>query len=215
MFPDLTRDDVFRIETKRLWLRWPRMADAGDILRLAGVKQVAEMTGRIPHPYPAPEAAAYVEWARNNNSSGAGLTLAMTLKEDPDRLVGMIGVSPNRGSPVSLGYWLGTPHWGQGLTTEAAQALIDTVFTLTDACEITAGARTINPSSRNVLQKCGFQFEGQGMIDTLARGVVAVDKFRLSRRTFESLKRWRAPSVVRLQIDANSLPMFAGEPVLQ
>ncbi len=28
MFPDLTRDDVFRIETKRLWLRWPRIQDA-------------------------------------------------------------------------------------------------------------------------------------------------------------------------------------------
>ena len=28
MFPDLTRDDVFRLETRRLWLRWPRAADA-------------------------------------------------------------------------------------------------------------------------------------------------------------------------------------------
>ena len=36
MFPELTRDDVFRLETRRLWLRWPRMADANAILRLAG-----------------------------------------------------------------------------------------------------------------------------------------------------------------------------------
>ena len=35
MFPELTRDDVFRLETRRLWLRWPRMADANAILRLA------------------------------------------------------------------------------------------------------------------------------------------------------------------------------------
>ena len=38
MFPDLTRDDVFRLETRRLWLRWPRLADAQAIVRLAGEK---------------------------------------------------------------------------------------------------------------------------------------------------------------------------------
>jgi hypothetical protein len=27
MFPDLLRDDVFRLETRRLWLRWPRAAE--------------------------------------------------------------------------------------------------------------------------------------------------------------------------------------------
>ena len=25
MFPDIARDDVFRLETKRLWLRWPAL----------------------------------------------------------------------------------------------------------------------------------------------------------------------------------------------
>ena len=48
MFPDLTRDDVFRLETRRLWLRWPRQADAQAIVRLAGEKSVAEMTARLP-----------------------------------------------------------------------------------------------------------------------------------------------------------------------
>ena len=51
MFPDLTRDDVFRLETRRLWLRWPRLADVQAIVRLAGEKAVADMTARIPHPY--------------------------------------------------------------------------------------------------------------------------------------------------------------------
>ena len=52
MFPDLTRDDVFRLETRRLWLRWPRHADVQAIVRLAGETAVAEMTASIPHPYP-------------------------------------------------------------------------------------------------------------------------------------------------------------------
>jgi hypothetical protein len=64
MFPDLTRDDVFRLETRRLWLRWPRLADAQAITRLAGEKAVAEMTARIPHPYTPEEAERFIFQAR-------------------------------------------------------------------------------------------------------------------------------------------------------
>ena len=35
MFPEIAKDDVFRIETRRLWLRWPRLADAPAMLLVA------------------------------------------------------------------------------------------------------------------------------------------------------------------------------------
>ena len=59
MFPDLTRDDVFRLETRRLWLRWPRHGDVQALVRLVGEKAVAEMTARIPHPYGPDHATAF------------------------------------------------------------------------------------------------------------------------------------------------------------
>src|SRR3712207_8871995 len=49
---DVCSSDLFRLETRRLWLRWPRQADAQAIIRLAGEKAVADMTALIPHPYP-------------------------------------------------------------------------------------------------------------------------------------------------------------------
>ena len=78
MFPELTRDDVFRLETRRLWLRWPRMADANAILRLAGEKAVAEMTASIPHPYPSQAVEPFVFGARKGNALGEHLVLAIT-----------------------------------------------------------------------------------------------------------------------------------------
>ncbi len=36
MFPELARDDVYRLETWRLWLRGPRAADAPRLSELAG-----------------------------------------------------------------------------------------------------------------------------------------------------------------------------------
>ena len=91
MFPDLTRDDVFRLETRRLWLRWPRQADAQAIVRLAGEKAVAEMTARLPHPYPPEAADRFILEARRANTEGRGLTAAITRKGNGP--IGMVGIA--------------------------------------------------------------------------------------------------------------------------
>jgi len=91
MFPELTRDDVFRLETRRLWLRWPRMADASAILRQAGEKAVAEMTASIPHPYPVEAVEPFIFAMRKGNALGEHLVLAITPRSKPNELIGMIG----------------------------------------------------------------------------------------------------------------------------
>jgi len=192
MFPDLTRDDVFRLETRRLWLRWARLADAQAIVRLAGEKAVADMTARIPHPYPPEEAERFVFHARQSNANGQGLQLAITPKGKPNSLIGMVGItpSPESGRP-SLGYWLGIPSWGQGYATEAARAMIDAFFAYGDGTELTASARVINPASRRVLEKCGFAYQGSGLTELPARGgFYPADSFCLDRRAWQSLKTW-------------------------
>src|SRR4029453_18075066 len=95
MFPDLTRDDVFRLETRRLWLRWPRLADAQAITRLAGEKAVAEMTAPNPPPYTPAEGGGFLFQARQSNADGSGLQLAITPKGKPNALIGMVGIGPS------------------------------------------------------------------------------------------------------------------------
>jgi RimJ/RimL family protein N-acetyltransferase len=207
MFPDLTRDDVFRLETRRLWLRWARLADAQAIVRLAGEKAVAEMTARIPHPYHPDE--RFIFQSRRSNADGGGLQLAITPMAKPNSLIGMVGIGPHpeTGRP-DLGYWLGTPYWGHGYATEAVRALIDAFFAYSEGDEITACARVINPGSRRVLEKCGFAYQGAGLSELPARcGLYPVDHFRLDRRTWESLKSWgytglvREPVSVEVEVD--------------
>jgi RimJ/RimL family protein N-acetyltransferase len=192
MFPDLTRDDVFRLETRRLWLRWPRLADVQAIVRLAGDKAVAEMTAFVPHPYPEGDAERFVFEARRTNAEGDGLTLAITPKGRPNAVIGMVGIAPKSGSgEPHLGYWIGSPFWNQGHATEAARALVDAFFSYTPARELASSARVINPASRRVLEKCGFAFQGSGLKEFRARGgLLPVDHFRLDRRAWASLKAW-------------------------
>jgi len=204
MFPDLTRDDVFRLETRRLWLRWPRLADLQAIVRLAGEKAVAEMTALIPHPYSQEDAEGFVFEARRANAHGEGLTLAVTPKGRPNAVIGTVAIvaSPEHGEP-HLGYWLGVPYWSQGYATEAARALLDAFFAYTAAPALASSARVINPASRRVLEKCGFAFQASGFNEFRARGgFLPVDHFRLDRRAWESLKAWGHADFVREATDA-------------
>ncbi len=159
MFSELTRDDVFLLETKRLWLRWPRRADASALASLAGDWDVARMTAAIPHPYELPSAVEFIDGARRANAAGQALTLAIGNKADGAAAIGVIGVEADaRGA--RLGFWLGKPYWRRGLGAEAALAIVDAFFWLTNENVLAASARTDNDASRALLARTGFVDQG-------------------------------------------------------
>ncbi len=181
MFPDLLRDDVFRLETPRLWLRWPRAADATAIATLAGERDVAEMTAHIPHPYQAGAAVEFILTSRAKNLDGRSITLALEPKARPGAAIGCVGISERSPGAPELGYWLGKPYWGKGLMTEAARGLIALSFRVGLAGTLHATALRANPASRRVLEKCGFLPNGEAVIPAPARGgSLMVDQFSLS-----------------------------------
>lgn len=181
MFPDLTRDDVFRIETRRLWLRWPTAKDADAVLRLAGDPAVAGMTARIPHPLSRAEVDAFLLQARAGNAAGTGLTLALARRSAPANLIGVVGLVGGEGAP-ELGYWLGRPSWGGRLMGEAVAAVLDAYFAYAGGAAVTASARIDNAASRRVLERCGFVRTGTETRAFPARGgAVTGDLFRLDR----------------------------------
>lgn len=183
MFPEITHDDVFRLETERLWLRWPRAADIGAIARLAGDPQVSSQTASIPHPYQESDAEKFVLRARAENASGEGLCLAVAPKREPNDVIGVIGAhgSANRGV-ATLGYWLARDHWGQGLMTEAASAFVDLVFGVSSIDQIICDALPTNAASLRVQEKLGFTRLGPAKLNAPARGgEVTVERARLTR----------------------------------
>ena len=86
MFPEITRDDVFRLETRRLWLRWPRARDAAAHAAIAARREVAEMTSQIPHPLPPGNTDQWVVDARRANAEGHPAVVYLHPWEiDPDQ----------------------------------------------------------------------------------------------------------------------------------
>lgn len=209
MFPEITRDDVFRLETRRLWLRWPALGDAAALAAIAGQKDTAEMTVHVPHPYPKGEASLHIERWRARNAAGVGLSLMLTGHGEDRTPFGTVVVEPAEAG-AKIGLMLAPERRGLGLATEAMQGVVDAIFILTAAGHVEACARVVNPAARRVLERCGFAYEGTVLKDAPARGgMLSSDCFRLDRKIWASLKLWRMP-VLGPQLASGGLP-FADE----
>lgn len=185
--PEMSRGaSSYVLETERLVLRAPRLEDAKTIAVLANDRRVAENTARIPHPYKLADAEQFI----SSVDKGEGEAAFAVTKHD-GTVIGAAGVAKPDGENAEIGYWLGVPYWGKGYATEAARAVIDYAFAELDHATLQAGARVTNPASRRVLEKCGFQWSGVGLYRIRAiRSSAPVDRFRLERRIWASLKSW-------------------------
>ena len=187
--PERSRTDCPILLSQRLVMRAPHEDDIDALAHLANNANIANMVARMPHPYTVADAADFV---RRTRAGTIGKCVYAITKADNGAFLGCCGIEPHEdGRTVELGYWLGEPYWNDGYATEAAHALIDMVFRTRDVEQIDARCRVMNIPSRRVIQKCGFQFQATGMVQSLSvGGMVPVEWYRLDRKTWVSLKSW-------------------------
>lgn len=91
----------------------------------------------------------------------------------PGTAMGAIGIMPSthlaRGD---LGYWLGERYWGQGLMSEAAEAVVMHGFAVMGLSKIDAGVYPWNRASSRLLERIGFTREGHIRAAYLKRGTL-------------------------------------------
>lgn len=174
------------LETARLVLRQPTLADVKAIARLVNDRRVADNLRRVPHPYTPDDAISFITAVATAERDTAFLI------ERAGEPIGMVGLEWRTPDLPELGYWFGVDHWGRGHATEAARAVIDYAFDEFGCERMVAAARVTNPASRRVLEKCGFQWTGVELHRfTALRSSAPVDAFRLDRTVWASLKHWQ------------------------
>ncbi|MDZ4368641.1 MAG: GNAT family N-acetyltransferase [Afipia sp.] len=182
--PTLRESRAVVLETDRLVLRQPTLADVKAIARVVGDKRVSINLRRVPHPYTADDAISFV-------TTIAATIDTVFLVEHERAAIGLVGVSWENENAPELGYCFAVDHWGKGYATEAARAVIDYAFEEFAIDELLSGARVLNPASRHVLEKCGFQWTGVELHRFLALGSsTPVDRFKLERSVWASLRSW-------------------------
>lgn len=108
--------------------------------------------------------ATRVRRAREEAEEGSDYSLMVFLTaEGRETLVGGMTLSNVRRRAaqfVNLGYWMGQPHAGKGLMSEAVSVSLPFVFDTLDLHRIHAAFLPGNTPSRRVLEKNGFVEEG-------------------------------------------------------
>ena len=124
--PTLREARACVLETERLTLRRPTLADVKAIAGLANDRRIAENTRRLPHPYSQDHA---IELCVRGTMA---MTIAATVFLIENNFImcrSAWSASTGRDQETpELGYWLGAEHWGQGFGTESARAVIDYTF---------------------------------------------------------------------------------------
>jgi RimJ/RimL family protein N-acetyltransferase len=146
------------IETGRLVLRRPRLEDAEAIF--ANYAQDPEVTRYLTWaPYAeVAQVRRFVESRVTAWETGETFEWVITRRPD-DVAIGMFALRV-QDFKANLGYVLARPFWGQGLMTEAVQAIVDWAMAQPGIYRVWAVCDVDNPGSARVMEKCGMPFEG-------------------------------------------------------
>lgn len=155
------------IRTPRLLLRPWRPTDAAELLPI--LESNREHLGpwiptRVSTPVPVPELAERLAEFNLDFESARGWRFGM-FAPDESRVLGEIGLYPRDASRrvpygeatcVELGYWLRADATGQGLVTEAAEALLALAATLPRLSHVEVRCDARNAPSAAVPKRLGF-----------------------------------------------------------
>jgi len=133
-----------------------------DVVRLSALANDYEIWRRVTDLFPRPyDREAGLRWVLRQADSDPPQNLAIA---GPDGLVGGVGVMisdiPNFRHDGEIGYWLGRPYWGRGLTSAAVKAFCAWAAPVHQLVRFTARVYEGNERSINVLRACGFEEEG-------------------------------------------------------
>ncbi|AOO83578.1 GNAT family N-acetyltransferase [Bosea vaviloviae] len=148
--------------SSRLVLRIPRPDDLDFLVALF---QRPELVAHRPHPRPdTPEASAerlardIAHWRQHGFGRWA--------IEQSGALIGFGGLTVKPGvEGLNLSYHLDPTSWGRGFASEFVAEALAVAFGPLRASRVIGLVRPANPASRRVLEKSGFVFEREIMLD--------------------------------------------------
>jgi len=149
-----------RIETARLVLRRPRLPDAASMFaRYAGDPEVTRYLGWGTH-HSVQDTRAFIDFCDQEWSRWPAGPYMIETRAD-GTLIGGTGLGFETRKQATTGYVLARDAWGQGYATEALAEMVRFGFAVLGLQQIADGCDAENTASARVMEKCGFQFEGE------------------------------------------------------
>ena len=149
------------LETTRLVLRRLLPSDLDDLYALYRDPEIRRFFPEGTLTYE--ETREELEWFLNGHPDHPELGLWATIHKDDGAFIGRCGLLPwtiERRSEVEVAYLLAKRYWGQGLATEAAQAISQYGFERLNLSRLICVIDPGNQASINVALRIGMAPEG-------------------------------------------------------
>jgi [ribosomal protein S5]-alanine N-acetyltransferase len=145
------------LETPRLLLRPLQLADAEQAQILFPHWEIVRYLDKIvPWPYPPDGARTwYRDFALPAMERGEEWHWTILLKDSPASMIGSITLRNKENG--NRGFWLGLPWQGQGIMTEACEAVTDYWFDVLKFPVLRAPKAVANLASRRISEKHGMR----------------------------------------------------------
>jgi len=156
-----TADLPLVVDTPRLTLRPLELGDADALFPYASDSEVSRMMSWDPHK-DRKDTVAFLERMIAAREAGTSVGWAIVVGGAPVGVISLDGITWHfrawRIDRAEMGYWLGRPHWGKGLMSEAATAALRFAFETLGLHKVTIGCIEGNEASRAIIEKLGFRF---------------------------------------------------------
>jgi len=175
--------------TERLELRLLTLDDTEDIFNYASDPAVTKNTAWFMHGS-IEDTEAFVRFVLDAHSDEEGSlrhVWAIRVRGEP-QAVGTIDLVQDQATLAHIDFALARPHWGKGIVTEAAFAVVDWGFRrLPELAEIRSGGLSRNVGTMRVLEKLGFRLWKRTTVarpPKFAEEELEASHFVLSRESF-------------------------------
>ena len=151
------------LETRRLILRHQTPPDLDSLFALYRDPEVTRYIPDAPRTYEA--AWEELEWHMHGHRRRPELGLWATVLKANNAFIGRCGLLPwtiDGQDEVEIAYLIDRAHWGQGLGTEAAHAILDYGFEALHLPRLICLIDQDNLASMRVAEKIGMTFEKEG-----------------------------------------------------
>ena len=162
------------LETRRLILRRWQPSDQDPFARLNADPRVMEYMPALLTTAQSQQFVSRIE----EHFRRLGYGLFATALRGSDEFIGYIGLNQvnfaapftaeadRDGRPViEIGWRLAAEHWGRGLATEGARAVLDFAFSALHLPEVVSFTAAANIRSRRVMEKIGLQHQPEWDFD--------------------------------------------------
>ena len=145
-------------------------ADLPSLVRHANNRNVwINLRDRFPYPYDEQNGREFLTHVLQQQRPGVW---AIEVDGEAAGGIGLMRLTDVERVSAEIGYWLGEPFWGRGVTTDAVRAVTTEAFRMMDVHRIFALPFAENTGSIRVLEKAGYVLEGRLRHSAIKDGII-------------------------------------------